>query len=77
MHMELLHVMYSKGAVLRRVEALGDAATATGGRSLSRLVDLWDYESLLGMEVRQGEAAHLDFGSGSGSGISDFSAKIL
>ncbi|EFJ41501.1 hypothetical protein VOLCADRAFT_98490 [Volvox carteri f. nagariensis] len=53
LHMELLHVMHSKGAVMRRVEALGDAATATVGRSLSRLVDMWDYEALLTAEERR------------------------
>ncbi|GIL82713.1 hypothetical protein Vretifemale_11546, partial [Volvox reticuliferus] len=53
LHMELLHVMHSRGAVLRRVEALGDAATAIGGRSLARLVDMWDYESFLTTEERR------------------------
>ncbi|GIL55169.1 hypothetical protein Vafri_10769 [Volvox africanus] len=53
LHMELLHVMHSRGAVLRRVEALGDAATAVGGRSLARLVDMWDYESFLTVEERR------------------------
>ncbi|GLI67412.1 hypothetical protein VaNZ11_011607 [Volvox africanus] len=53
LHMELLHVMHSRGAVLRRVETLGDAATATGGRSLARLVDMWDYESYLTVEERR------------------------
>ncbi|GLC68628.1 hypothetical protein PLESTF_000716600 [Pleodorina starrii] len=51
LHMELLHAVHGRGAVLRRVEARGDAAGA--GRSLSRLLDLWDYEGLLSTEERR------------------------
>ena len=50
--------MYSRGAVMARVEALGDAAAAAaegrgGARSLTRLVELWDYEGGMGAEVRR------------------------
>ncbi|KAG2451177.1 hypothetical protein HYH02_003784 [Chlamydomonas schloesseri] len=61
LHMELLHTMYSRGAVMQRVEALEDAAASAalggggggGGRSLTRLVAMWDYEGGLGAEERR------------------------
>lgn len=53
--------MHGGGAVLRRVEALADVAAAGaggGGRSLVRLVEMWDYEGSLSPQVRRGHLCY-------------------